>query len=71
MNAGTRKAAGMAILVAVMAAYIAVVVVIADYVPDHWAAELIFYPVAGVAWVFPLRGLMRWINRPDGNEPGG
>ncbi|WP_300378715.1 DUF2842 domain-containing protein [Henriciella sp.] len=26
--------------------------------------QLIFYIVAGFAWVFPLRPLMRWMNTP-------
>lgn len=68
MTAGARKAIGMAVLVAGMILYVGVLVVLADFVPDHWAVELIFFAVAGVAWVFPLRGLLRWINRPDGDE---
>lgn len=69
MTAGSRKALGMVILVAAMTAYVSVLVVLADYVPDHWAVELIFFAAAGVAWVFPLRGLLRWINRPDDSKP--
>ena len=23
--------------------------------PDHWLADLLFYPVAGLAWIIPLR----------------
>ena len=71
LNARTRKAAGMAILVAVMAVYIGALVVIADSVPDHWAAELAFFAIAGVAWALPLRPLLRWINRPDDAGPEG
>lgn len=67
MTTSTRKAAGMAILVAAMIVYVAVLAVLADYIPDHWLVRLIFFAVAGVAWVFPLRGLLRWINRPDGD----
>ncbi|MGO1118637.1 DUF2842 domain-containing protein [Rhodovibrionaceae bacterium A322] len=25
------------------------------WLPQHWLAELIFYPIAGLAWVIPLR----------------
>lgn len=61
----------MAILMAGMAIYIVAAVVLADYVPDHWAAQLAFFAVAGVAWALPLRGLLRWINRPDDGGDGG
>lgn len=70
MNTGTRKALGMAILIVVMIVYVAVLAVLADYVPDHWAVRLIFFAVAGIAWVLPLRGLLRWINRPDRDANG-
>jgi len=70
MSIGARKALGMAILVVVMIVYVGALVVLADYVPDHWAVRLVFFAVAGVAWVFPLRGLLRWINRPEGDGDG-
>jgi len=25
------------------------------WLPQHWLAELLFYPVAGLAWIIPLR----------------
>ncbi len=61
----------MAVLVAGLAIYITIIVMLADYVPDHWAVKLVFFAVAGVAWALPLRGLLRWINRPDDAEHGG
>lgn len=71
LNPGTRKAVGMAILLAALAVYVAVIVIIADFVPDHWAAELLFFAVAGVAWALPLRGVLRWLNRADDKGPDG
>jgi membrane protein implicated in regulation of membrane protease activity len=43
------------------ALYVAVVVVIADWVlPLHWLVQLAYFAVAGVAWVWPARALMFW-----------
>ena len=32
-------------------------------VPDHWAAKLAFYVVAGVCWGVPILPLISWMNR--------
>lgn len=42
-------------------AYVMVVTALADPVVEaHWLLQLLFYAVAGVAWVFPVVRLMRW-----------
>ena len=41
--------------------YIAFVVAIPDLFGRlHWALEALYWLVAGVAWVFPVRWLMLW-----------
>ncbi len=42
--------------------YIAGVLWISDFVPTHWAVQLVFYIVAGMAWAVPLRPVMGWMN---------
>lgn len=32
-------------------------------------AQLAFYVFAGVAWAFPLKPLMGWMNAPDADKP--
>jgi len=32
---------------------------------DHWLAQLAFYAVAGVAWVWPAARLVNWMGRDD------
>jgi hypothetical protein len=52
--------AAAAILIVVIA-WIAAATVLADHVrPLSWAVQAIYYPVAGFAWVFPVRWLMLW-----------
>lgn len=62
-----RKALGSVILLIGLIAYaLAAVWVAVTLLPDHWAVELIYYPVAGIAWAFPARYLITWMQRPDG-----
>ena len=63
---GARKFLGMLILMAGLAVYtIAAVWLVTSVLPDHWAVQVIFYPVAGIAWAFPARYLIAWMQRPD------
>jgi hypothetical protein len=65
MNTRTRKAFGCFLLLAYLALYAALAATLGAYVWAHapsWAG-LIFYPIAGVVWVFPLKPLFGWMNR--------
>ena len=33
--------------------------------PMFKAVQVLYYLVAGLAWVFPLLPLIKWMNRPD------
>jgi hypothetical protein len=65
MDARTRKAAGCLVLLTYLGLYALLAaslgVWLAPMLPT-WA-ELIFYAVAGVVWVFPLKPLFGWMNR--------
>ena len=65
MNARTRKAIGCFALLAYLAVYAvlasSLAVMLAPRLPT-WA-ELLFYAVAGVIWIFPLKPLFGWMNR--------
>ncbi len=65
MDTRTRKAIGCYGLLAYLALYAALAaslgVALAPALPT-WA-ELIYYAVAGILWIFPLRPLFRWMNR--------
>ncbi len=48
-------------IVLLVLAWIAAAAVLADHVrPLHWAIQAIYYPIAGFAWVVPVRWLMLW-----------
>jgi hypothetical protein len=53
---------GTIILLIGLALYaVAVMVVAASWLPGHWAVQLVFYLVAGTAWIFPAARLTRWM----------
>lgn len=61
-----RKLVGSLILVAWMVAYIAVAAVVGDRIAqEHWGWKLLYFPIVGVAWVMPLKPLLRWIHAKD------
>lgn len=61
-----RKLVGSLVLVAWMVAYIAVAAVVGDRIAgEHWAWKLLYFPIVGMAWVLPLRPLIRWIHAKD------
>jgi Protein of unknown function (DUF2842) len=57
-----RKLVGSFILLVWMLVYTLIAVHIAEnWLPDSHLARLIFYPIAGVIWVFPVRPLVFWM----------
>jgi len=64
MNMRQRKAAGCAVLSAYLTVYAGLAaslgVVLAPVIPG-WA-QLIYYAIAGVVWIFPLKPLFAWMN---------
>jgi hypothetical protein len=65
MNIRTRKAVGCLALLAYLALYAVLAaslgVALAPALPT-WA-ELVFYAIAGIVWIFPLKPLFAWMNR--------
>lgn len=60
---GARKALGSLAILVWLTVYIVVAVMIGERLHGLPAiAPLLFYAVAGVGWVIPLRGLFRWMN---------
>ena len=67
MQMRTRKAVGCFALLAYLTLYLALAATLgAILLPmlPQWA-ELIYYVVAGVVWVFPLKPLIMWMTRAN------
>ncbi len=61
-----RKFIGAVVLLAWLVIYIAVAAAIGDRVAsDELWIKAIYFPVAGMAWVLPLRPLLRWMHSKD------
>jgi hypothetical protein len=59
-----RRAIGSFAILAYLVAYIGVAATLGGHVVGFGQiAALVFFAVAGVAWVFPLRPLFKWMNR--------
>ena len=44
-----------------VAAYMVAAVVLPEHLPRlHWSLEALYWCVAGILWVFPVRWLMLW-----------
>lgn len=57
-----RKAAGIFAILALIALWAAIIVSLSGTV-GRWPvlAQAIFYLIAGIAWILPLKPLLRWM----------
>lgn len=65
MNMRMRKAVGCFALLAYLGLYTVLAATLGAYllpILPFWA-ELIFYAIAGVIWIFPLKPLFAWMDR--------
>lgn len=59
-----RTAIGGPIIVVGLIAYVAAAATVAtEVLPDHWLAELVFYPLAGLLWIWPALAVIGWTKR--------
>lgn len=60
----SRKLFALFVGLAGFALYVGVAVMLADHVIGwHWAPQLAYFLVAGLAWAWPARALMVWAAR--------
>jgi hypothetical protein len=67
MNMRMRKAVGCAGLLLYLAGYIGVVTAIGASMVSKlppWM-QPVFYALAGIVWIFPLKPLFAWMNRGE------
>lgn len=57
-----RKPAGIGLILLLIALWAVIVVTASEWLIGlPWPVHLIFYVVAGIIWVFPLKPLLRWM----------
>ena len=71
MTIRTRKLIGTILLLLFIALYAAAAMLAAIVLQVNASklVELVFYVVAGLAWVIPAGLLIRWMQRPDPEPP--
>jgi hypothetical protein len=66
MSPSLRKLLGCLAILIWLLAYIGVAAVVGDRIAsEHWAWKLLYFPIAGIAWVLPLRPLVNWMHAKD------
>ncbi len=64
MQPRVKKLLGVFLILPYLGAYVLAAIALADFVPRHWAAQLVYFAVAGIAWTFPLKRLLEWMGAP-------
>ncbi|MEM9809657.1 MAG: DUF2842 domain-containing protein [Pseudomonadota bacterium] len=68
MKSRQKKLIAVLAIMPALTLYMGLVLFVADWIPDHWALDLLFYMVAGTIWAFPLKPVFAWINHePEGD----
>lgn len=72
MTIRQRKFVGAIALLVFLAVYAlaAMMVAVVLQVGGSKLAELLYYPIAGLAWLPPAMWLVKWMQRPDEIPPG-
>jgi membrane protein implicated in regulation of membrane protease activity len=59
-----RKPAGIFLILVLIASWAGLVGKLADRLPSMpWPLKALFFAVAGLVWILPLRPLLRWMER--------
>ena len=62
MNPDWRKPVGALAIIGIITVWAVVVAGASPVVGGwHWSVQAIFYLVAGIAWIFPVRPLVYWM----------
>ena len=67
MSPRLKKLLGFAIFLPLLVVYFFAAAALSEKVPNHQLLKAAYFLVAGVAWAFPAKYLMEWMNR----EPRG
>ncbi|MGD8325848.1 MAG: DUF2842 domain-containing protein [Sphingomonadales bacterium] len=61
-----RSLIGLIIFLVGLALYVGAVAWLADFLGDMpMFLEILFYAIAGIAWIVPVRSLMKWMTKEN------
>ncbi|MGQ0559454.1 MAG: DUF2842 domain-containing protein [Sphingosinicella sp.] len=62
MTASARKLAGIGLIVTLIVSWSLLIVAVAErLIGAHWALQALFFLAAGLAWIAPVKPLLRWM----------
>ena len=72
VNPSWRTPAGMFLILLLIAVWSVLVVNVADRITGAaWPLQALFFLVAGIAWILPLKPLIRWMQTGKWRRPRG
>ena len=69
MQPRLKKLIALLVLIPCLALYLFGAAALGERVPELWLAKVVYYASAGIAWAFPVRGLMQWANKEPVAQP--
>jgi len=65
----SRKAFGMLLILIFLTVYCFGAMLLAvNFLPDNRWVQLIFYPIAGVLWIFPVMKIVDFMQPPEDDD---
>jgi len=65
-----KKLIGIFILLPYLIIYAFAAAALGEQVPEFWLFKLLYFMIAGIIWVFPIKYLMLWMNREPHKKHG-
>jgi hypothetical protein len=65
MNPRIKKLIGGVGILAFLAIYISLAIVIAEFLPSFWLVKLVYFVVVGTAWGVPIIPFITWMNKEE------
>ncbi|GAB4524534.1 MAG: hypothetical protein Kow00133_12810 [Amphiplicatus sp.] len=63
MSPRIKKLVGLFVLLPGLAGYFFAAAALGERVPSFWLFQAGYYLIAGIAWAFPAKFLIQWMNR--------
>ncbi|MBT8473765.1 MAG: DUF2842 domain-containing protein [Marinicaulis sp.] len=69
MTPRIKKLIGMAALLPALVLYLFAAAALGEMLPNFQLLKVIYYLIAGIAWAFPVKYLMQWMNAEPAQKP--
>ncbi len=70
MRPRTKKLIGFSAFLPALILYFFAAAALGELVPNHQLLKAAYYLTAGIAWAFPARFLMQWMEAAPAQKPG-